>query len=191
MRALRAGWWIIPLVLVATLGSVSYLTAGERPPSYVAASTLAVIPNASVPNDSQVLRSLELLERGTMLLTLSRISESDAVRTKAAERMGTPLESLLGYGVQGSVLPGSHMIRISVSGPDPGIVERLARAVAAIAETETTVYYPVFALRPLESVEPPSAPVDSGERRLYAVAGVLGLFIGMGGAYGVGVLRST
>lgn len=191
MSAVRAGWWVVPLALIASLGSVAYLTAGEEPPAYETSATFSVGPAASLPNDNQKLRALEILERRTMLVTLSRIPTSQIISRRAAERVGVSAGDLTAFRVRGSVLPSAHMIRISVDGPDPDRVERLAVEVADLSVREAQRSYPVFELRPLATVDPPSGPVESDDRRSYAVAGVLGLFFGIGAAYGIGVLRSV
>lgn len=190
LRALRAGWWILPVVLVAALGSAAFLdTSGEERPTYRTEATLAAVPDSSVTNKNQVLRSVEILERRTMVSTLSRIPGSGPVRRSAAEQMGTPLQDLDAYRVETNVMPSTHLVRVGVRGPDPEVAARFANALAAVSEQEAGGYYRLFTLQLLDDATVPGRTSNRDQRRTYAVAGVLGLFLGVGAAYGVGVLR--
>lgn len=191
LGALRAGWWIVPVILAASLGSVAYLTADEAPPVYEAAATLAVTPDSSIQNEPQVLRSLELLERRTMVSTLSRIPTSGFMRARAADALNTTPEQLASYRVETNILPSTHLIRVSVRGPEPDVAERYANALAMGAQATGDRYYRVYALRIVDRAETPVSPVEGSERRTYAVAGILGLVLGVGGAWGVGTLRTA
>ncbi len=191
LEVLRAGWWMAPVVLAAALGSVAYLNSGDAPPVYRTAATLAAVPHPSIRNHIQALRGIEVLERRTMVSTLSRIPTSGKIRAWAAGRLETPLRDLRDYQVRSSVVPNTHLIRVSVQGPDPEVAARFANAVAGSAENNASKYYSVFALKILEDAGVPGRPVQRGEARLYVVAGLLGLFLGLGAAYGVGLLRLT
>lgn len=191
LGALGAGWWMVPVVLAAALGSVAFLTSGDAPPVYRATATLAAAPHPSINNRNQVLRSLELLERRTMVSTLSRIPTSGKIRTWAAGRLETPLRDLREYRVQTSVVPNTNLIHVSVQGPDPEIAARFANAVAGASENNADKYYSVFTLKGLDDAVAPGRSIQRGESRSYVVAGLLGLFLGVGAAYGVGFLRLT
>jgi len=191
LRSLRAGWWIAPVVLAGCLGSVAFLTAGEETPVYEASATLAVVPDSTVRNQGQVLRSLELLERRTVVSTLSRIPTSGFMRGRAAGTLGTTPQALASYELESHVLPSTDLIRVTVRGPEPDVAERYANALAQGAQATAGRYYRVFGLRIVDRAEPPAGPVDGRERRSYAVAGIFGLLLGVGGAWGVGALRTT
>ena len=191
LGAFRTGWWMVPVVLAAALGSVAYLTSGDAPPLYRSTATLAAAPHPSVKNQNQVLRSIEVLERRTMVSTLSRIPTSGKIRTWAAGRLQTPLRDLRDYQVQTSVIPNTHLIRVSVQGPDPEVAARFANAVASSSENNANKYYSVFTLKILDDAAVPGRPLERGKTRAYVVAGLLGLFLGVGAACGVGLLRLT
>jgi capsular polysaccharide biosynthesis protein len=189
LQAFRAAWWIVPVVLSAALGSVAYLTSGDAPPVYRTTATLAAVPHPSIRNENQVLRSIEILDRGTMVSTLSRITASRGVRSEAAARLGTALDDLLEYEVQAVAVPGTHLIRVSVQGPAPELAARFAGALAGAAGERAGTHYVAFALEVLDDAAVPAHPVGRGEGRAYAVAGLLGLLLGAGAACGVGLLR--
>jgi hypothetical protein len=191
LAALQAGWWMAPVVLVAALGSVAFLNSGDAPRVYRTTATLAAVPHPSINNQLWSLRGIEVLERRTMVSTLSRLPTSGRIRAFAAGRLETPLSDLRAYQVQTSVVPNTHLIRVTVQGPDPEIASRFANAVAGASENNASKYYSVFALKVLDDAGVPGRPVERGEARAFVVAGLLGLFLGIGAAYGVGVLRLT
>ena len=126
-----------------------------------------------------------------MVSTLSRFPSSGRIRAFAAGRLETPLSALRAYQVQTSVVPNTHLIRVTVQGPDPEVAARFANAIAGAAENNASKYYSVFALKVLDDAGVPGRPVARGEARAFVVAGLLGLFLGVGAAYGVGVLWLT
>lgn len=191
LEALRAGWWMVPMVLAAALVSVAYLNTRDGPPVYRATATLAATPHPSIENQTEVLRSIEVLERRTMVSTLSRIPASGKVRAWAAGRMATPPPDLSAYRVRTSVVPNTHLIRVTVQGPDPAVTARFANALAAAAANDASAYYSVFTLKVLDDAGVPAGPVDRGTARAYVVAGLMGLFLGLGAAYGMGLLRRS
>lgn len=190
LRALRAGWWLAPVVLVASLAGAWYFesTEDERP-VYRAVATVAAVPHPSVNNNIHVLRAVEVLERRSMVATLSRIPTSGNIRRAAAKRLETPVREFRAYRIRTSILPNTHLIRLSVQGPDPERAADLANAVAAISEQEATGYYRVFALRVLDRANVPGRSITRESRRAFVVAGILGLLVGLVAAYGYGVLR--
>jgi capsular polysaccharide biosynthesis protein len=191
LGALGTGWWMVPVVLTAALGSVAFLTSSDAPPVYRATATLAAAPHPSINDRNQILRSLELLERRTMVSTLSKIPTSGKIRTWAAGRLETPLRDLREYRVHTSVVPNTNLIHVSVQGPDPQIAARFANAVAGVSENNAGTYYDVFTLKVLDDAGVPGRSIQRDETRSYVVAGLLGLFLGVGAAYGVGSLRLT
>lgn len=190
-RALRAGWWLLPVVLVAAVGGAAWFdNTGEEATLYRSNVTLAAVPDSSVTNPNQRLRSVEILERRSMVSTLSRLPRSGPLRRRAARRLGVSPGDMGPYSVFTRVLPGTHLIGVTVRGPDADVASDFANALAEVSAEEAGEYYGVFTLRLLDDASVPGVPVGEGEgRRTYAVAGVLGLFLGMGAAYGVGRLR--
>lgn len=189
LEAFRAGWWVLPLVMAAGLGSVWYLTSGDAPPIYRAEATLAAVPQPSLRNENQVMRAIDILDRGTVVATLSELCTSGAVRRAAAARLGAKLEELVAYEVEADVVPNTHLIRLSVEGPDPELAARFAAALGGATAERAGASYPTFALEPLDEPSVPARPLGRGGRRAYAVAGLLGLALGVAAACGVGLLR--
>lgn len=191
LGALVAGWWVLPVVLAASLGGAVYLTADDDPSVYEASAILAAVPDSSIENEGQRLRSVEILEQRTMVSTLSRIPASGFLRGRAAGVLGTTEEELRRYEVETAVLPSTYLIRVSVRGPDSTMVDSFANALAEGAQATAGRYYRAFGLRVVDRAVPAEGPVEGEERRVYTLAGVLGLLLGVGAAYGVGVIRTV
>lgn len=190
LAALERGWWLIPIVLVASLAGAAVFSA-DREPLYRASATLAAVPDTSLEDPSDVLRTVDVLDRRTMVATLSRITSSSVVRERAASVLEDRDAELERYRIEPSVLPNTYLMEVTVRGPEPGTAARLANAVAEASVAEAGRYYRVFALRLLDRAETPTRPVARSERRSYVVAGVVGLFAGVLAAFGVGLLRRT
>ena len=191
LGALRAGWWMVPVVFVAALAGAWLFGGEDRAPLYRSSATLAVVPDTSLGDPSDVLNTVEVLDRRTMVATLSRLAASDVVRARAVDRLDRPAEELDAYHVQSTVLPNTYLIDVTVRGPEPETAARLAQTVAEAAVAEAGDYYRVFALRVLDRAATPRGPVARGEQRSYVVAGLLGLFVGVLAAFGVGLVRRT
>lgn len=190
LGALKAGWWLIPVVFAASLGGAAFF-GSEQEPLYRAAATLAAVPHPEVEDHGDVFDAVQVLERRTMVATLSRIVSSTSIREAATEDLGLSGDDVRRYRVNATVVPNTHLVRLTVQGPDPERAARFANAVAATAEDRAGSYYRVFSLRLVDGAKEPYRPVARGEERPYAVAGIVGLFLGVLAAYGVGVLRRT
>ena len=182
---------MVPLVLVAALAGAALFGGEDRTPLYRSAATLAVVPDTALGDPSDVLNTVEVLDRRTMVATLSRLAASDVVRARAVERLDRPAGELDAYRVEATVLPNTYLIDVTARGPEAETAARLAQAVAEAAVAEAGDYYRVFALRVLDRATTPRGPVARSEQRSYVVAGLLGLFVGTLAAFGVGLVRRT
>lgn len=190
LTALRAGWWIVPVVVAAALGGAAIL-GSEQEPVYRAEATLAVVPHPSTEDVGDVLRSIDVLNRRTMVATFARLPSSSRIRRQAAEELAGGAFDPAAYRIDASVVPNTYLIRLVVRGPEPEAAARVANAHARVTAEQADRFYSAFALRPLDRAEPPARPAAREEERPFLVAGILGLFLGLLGAYGVGRMRQS
>lgn len=194
-RALRRGWWAVAAAPVVAIAAAAWMTSGQQP-LYRSSASLAVVPSEHVEAATDALRSLETLERRTVVATFAEVASSDRTLSAAAAdlQVGTASGCVGGgmdcYRSRGSVIPNTNVIRVEVQGPNPELTAGLADGVAAVTRGEAGRFYPVFALRPVEGARPPREPVFPDLRRNLLVAGVLGLFLGGLVTVGAEVLRS-
>lgn len=180
-RALRGGWWIVAACLVVALATAAILT--ERTPlTYRATTTLVVAPAGSVEETDEVLRSLETLERRTILATFARIPSTRGMKTRVAARTDLAAGSLRDYRLRASVVPYTNAIEIEATGPDPERARAVAMAAAEVTKVEAGAMYPIFELRDFEAADAENDPVHPDPGRNLAVAAIVGLFVGVAGA---------
>jgi uncharacterized protein involved in exopolysaccharide biosynthesis len=184
-RSLRRGWWIALACAVVALGAAALVTARQRP-VYRAAAQLAVAPNSRVTDTADVLRSLETLERRTVVATFARIASARETRDGAARRLGLEPKELRAYWVGGSVVPNTNIIRVEVLGPEPERTAAVADAAAREVAREGRRLYPIYSLRALARAEPPRRPERPDLRRNLTVGAILGLFVGAAAALALG-----
>lgn len=188
LAALRAGWWAVPVVVAAALGGAA-LFGSEQEPLYRADATLAVVPHPSIESHSDVLRTIDVLDRRTMVATLARLPSASRVRDLAEAEISGDRDDIGAYRVDASVVPNTYLIRLTVRGPSPERAARLANALVRASAGEAAGYYPAFALRPLDAADAPAGPTGREEERPFLVAAILGLFLGLLAAYAIGLAR--
>ena len=176
---LRRQAWVIGLVWLLTIAGAAWLTAGQ-PRVYRASASLVVAPDWRIEDSADVLRSLETLERRTVIATFARLPAAPDQRAAAAEEMGVDASDLRGYRVSGSVVPNTNVLRIDVDGPEPGRAAEFANALAGVTAGMVPALYRTFTLRPLERAAPRTQPIQPDTRRNLLVAAIAGLFLGLG-----------
>ena len=180
-RALRRRWWTILLAVVIALGAAAWATSRQEP-VYQASTTMAVVPNAQVSGTEEVLRSLDTLERRTVVATFARIPGTAETREAAARRLGLDGRQLRAYRVRASVLPNTNLIKLDVEGPDGRTAAAVANAAAEVTRLEAGQMYRIYTMHTLEKAVPARRPIQPVPARNYLVAGLLGLFLGAGTA---------
>jgi len=174
----RRRWWIALLTVLVALLASAVVTARQAR-VYRASTSLVVTPSYRVDATGDILRSLETLERRSVIATFARIPPTRAARAAAAARLGRPPSDLSGYRVDGSVLPSTNIIKIDVEGPDGNLAAELANALAAVTTQESRSLYRIFTLKVLVEAVPPSRPAHPDARRNAVVAAICGLLLGV------------
>lgn len=177
-RAVRRRWWVPLLVAVAAVAAAGIGSAREEP-VYDARATLVVIPSSELTEITDLLRSLETLERRTIVATFARLASRPETREWAAARMGRETTDLDGYSVDATVMPNTNLIRVQVRGPEAVIVAALADAAAEGLRDEAQKLYRVYSLQIVEAATTPQRPVQPDLRRSLVVSLVVGLFVGV------------
>lgn len=189
LRALRTRGWIIAAMVVASLAAAFVFTARQTP-VYRAVASSTVTPSAQIKETAELLRSLETLERRTLVATFALLAGSRETRHDAATAIGLGGEDLALYRVSASVAPNANVIRIQVEGADANRVSELANAVTQVTAAKVSQLYPLFAVQPLDAAIPSPSPAYPNGKRNAAVAVIIGLFVGLAGAVGLEVLAS-
>lgn len=187
---MKRGWWIV-LASVAAALAVAAIAMAAVEPVYRSGALVAVTPSASITDPADVLKSLETLERRTVIATFARVSGTPESRQAVSTREGIDVDTLRAYRVSGSVLPSTNIIRISVEGPDPVVAARYANALATQTAAQAQSMYRIYTMGLLEAATPHRDPVRPDRRRNYLVAVAAGLLVGLAAAFSVEHLRSS
>lgn len=188
--ALKRGWWLILLMIGAAVAAGAWFTAGVQP-VYETSAMLVVAPSEQTTEPDEIVRSLETLERRTVVATFSRIATTREARSLLEERLGLEKDALRRVRIRGSVVPNTNIIRISAEGPDAELVERAANGAAALAAEEASALYRVYTLHMLEAALTPYRPDYPDPQRNLVVAAILGLVFGLAAALALDRFRRS
>lgn len=178
LKIILRNWWLLLLTAVTAAIAAFYITAA-LPAQYRSSTRLIISPNLDVVDgSSDLLRSLDTLDRATIVSTYAEILASAEIRNRAREAMQLPPGALEGYTVNAVRLPEANVLEISVTGDDRGRVQALAEAVANAGIPYIEETYPVYNLSLLEPATAPSSPISPKPERNAAVAFVLGAAVG-------------
>jgi capsular polysaccharide biosynthesis protein len=183
LRPLVRSWWLVLLCVAAAAGASTWLTSRQTP-TYRATTTLVVAPTSEVHETSDVLRSLDTLERRGVVATLAKIPSAPETLLDVAQELGRDPAELRGYALSASVPPYTYVLQLEATGRDARLATDVANAAARVVDRRARDLYRIFALRTLASAQQPRAPVHPQPRRNLVVASLLGLFAGVVAAYG-------
>ena len=174
--ALRRNIAIALAVAAATLITTLIVTAVQKR-VYEADAQLVVAPSMQASDAENMIRSVETLDRRTVVATFARIASTTEVRDAAAARAKIPNGGR--FRAHGSVVPNTNIIRIETSGPDAVQVAALANAAAAVTAEQAQSLYRIYTLRFLSHATPPHGPVFPDRRRNLLVGVTLAVFLGV------------
>jgi capsular polysaccharide biosynthesis protein len=184
LDALARRWWL-PMVMLA-VGLVSaYVWTARQTSVYRASALLVVVPDGQLEGGGDILRSLDALERRTLLATFARLPSTNESRRAVAQVLQRQPEALAAFHVGAAVVPNTNLIRIDVDGPDPAVASQLANAAGELTAQHVRALYRIYTMRPIAAAQPPPCPLYPDPRRNYVVSAVLGLFVGMVAAVAV------
>lgn len=166
------------------------MVTGRQRAVYRSSATSVVAPHESVEETADVLRSLETLERRSVIATFARIPSAPHVRALVAQRLGLP-GGLDDFRIEASVLPNTNILKIDVEGNEPAQVAAVANAAAEVTRGEVRALYRIFTTRMLSDATPAPRPIHPDPRRNLVVASLLGVLVGVVAALILEKLRSA
>jgi len=182
LDTVRRRWWIATVIVVAALVTALILTSQQKA-LYRSSTTIAIAPAASISDLNEVVRSLDTLERRTIIATVARIAGTTDFRDQAAVAARVPVADARGAEISATVLPNTNLLRITVEGDDPQRVATLANAAAATLAETTAKMYRVYQLTVISRATPASQPFFPNPGRNYTVALVSGLVAAAGALF--------
>lgn len=190
LNAVRRGWWVVAAVVVVAVVASVAITAAVRP-IYRAETLMVVTPHSSVQDSGDILKSLETLERRTVVATFARIATTGETRRAASKGAGLDPERIGEFRVEASVLPSTNIIRIEVEGENAAATASLANQLGALTARSAESMYRIYTINTLAAATTPRSPVRPDKRRNYLVAITAGALIGLVAAFVLEHLRRS
>lgn len=140
-------------------GFLAWLWASAQSEQFTATAVVAITPADSLEDSSEVVDVLQSLDRGTAVVTAAGMASSGTVRLAAQSEIGLSAEQAGDYEVEALQVLTSHLVDITVVGPDDETAIAYADAITNELRTSYAGHFPVYQI---ETVTEAEIPDDSG-----------------------------
>lgn len=150
---------IFILTTTLLIGALAWIWAASRGESYSATAVVQLEPADTIDESRDVVDVVGSLDRGTIVVTAAGLANSGVVKSAAQDQLGlSPLQAE-DYEVESLQVLTSHLIDITVTGPNENLSIRYADAIADELQTSFAQSYPVYQMK---TVTPATVPDSSG-----------------------------
>lgn len=172
-------WWIVLAAFLFTLIPTFVIVNGQSW-IYESDTTFVIRPRSTFAiNDEEIVKALDTISRRVEInTTFAEVTSSSLVRQRAIDRLGLTSQEQKGLKVNGTVIAGTNILKISVQGHNPIVVRDFANAISLETLAYVSNLYDVFELEPLDGAELPDKPIGPNKALNIALGGILGLFLG-------------
>lgn len=177
LNILRRGWWIVLLTLVTAV-AIALIAASLSPKVFRTTARYVVSPNADLTDQTDLLRSLDTLDRRSVITTYAEVFASPRIRSEAVQSLNWPPEKIAGYEVSAVIVPDTNVITVSIEGSNAENVQNLAAAIGERATAFGQKLYFLYDITLLDPARVPTNPISPTPVRDAGVAAVLGLVAG-------------
>jgi len=175
---LQKNWWLILLTAMTAL-TVSLAISYAATPQYRAVARFIIIPSSSLTSGADVVRSLDTLDRRSVVATYAEVMNSSRILEGSTNFLSLDINSIIkDYTIQAVDLPDSSVLELTVSGPNPILAAQLANAIGFQSITFTRSLNLIYELNILDTAVPPELPFSPEPLRDGVVALVLGMAVG-------------
>jgi diguanylate cyclase (GGDEF)-like protein len=179
LRMLQRGWWLVvlcPLIAMAVSLTFSYISK----PTYAATARYVVSPDAAVSvGASDVLNSINTLDKRSIVTTYAAVLNSDTIFSQALVDLNLDSVQVDGYLRSAIVLPETNVLEVSVQGSDPQITMMVANSIGKQAVTYIDGLNQGFNIRVLDPAQMPTVPISPQPVRDVSLAIVFGMVLGV------------
>ena len=177
-RMLQKNWWLILLTAMTAL-TVSLAISYAAVPQYRSVARFIIIPSSTLTSGADVVRSLDTLDRRSVVATYAEVMNSSRILDGSADFLGLNASEIIkDYNIQAVDLPDSSVLELTVSGPNPSLAAQLANAIGLQSITFTRSLNLIYELNFLDSAIPAELPFSPEPLRDGLVALVLGTALG-------------
>lgn len=173
-RLMLQSWKRVLLTTVAVT-AIAWSLAAMQPRRYRASVLASVAPLTETLEPNELLRSVEVLERRTVVGTVAALASTPVTRARAAVASG--------YAVEPAVLPNTNLFRVDVEGDNPTQAAAIANRFPEILNQQTRAMYKYYGVSLVSPAAVPDAPFSPRTGRAVAAGIAIGLFLGLLAAY--------
>ena len=173
-RVMLRDWKRVVLTTVAVT-AVAWSLAAMQPRLYRASVLASVSPLAETLEPNELLRSVEVLERRTVVGTVAALAATPVTRARAAVARG--------YAVEATVLPNTNLFRVDVEGENAAQAAAIANRFPDILNAQTRGMYKYYGVTLISPAVAPTEPFSPRTGRAVAAGFAIGLFLGLLAAY--------
>jgi len=167
-------WWWLVLVAWITVVISTIVFTYTQIPEYETVVRLVVSPSALTLTDLSELRATTTaLDKPIVANTYAEIGQSPTIIQTAWDQLELPPQKA--YVVKSSVLPETSIVVITVTGPDPVLVQHLAETVAEQTLAQVAKLYEVYDLTLLDPAMVPTVPIRPNKKLNFGLGVILGL----------------
>ncbi len=180
LQMLQRSWWIVLLTALAAL-AIALAAVFLVTPTYRSTARFVVSPNLEqigMQDDTDLLRSLEALDRRSIIATYAEVINSDRIFKEAVAVLGLSAMEVPEYSHSTVVLPDANILELSVDGPNPGVTTLMANTLGQQAINYITELYTVYEVSFMDTAIQPTDPISPQPVRDASLAFVLGIVMG-------------
>jgi capsular polysaccharide biosynthesis protein len=171
-RRIVPRWWV--LILVAVIAAGVAAVASQRVPRASSSATFVLSAASDIDSPFDVSSSLSVLRGREVISTFADILESGTVRDEAVAQTAAPVANR--YEVEASVLPGSNIVKLEVTGPASGVPQEVAVNIGEVAAERFVELYPIYRIDQLDAASAPARSAGGTIRNMF-IAAVVGVVI--------------
>ena len=177
-RMLQRNWWLILLTALVAL-TVSLTISYAAVPQYRVLARFIIVPSSSLTSGSDVVRSLDTLDRRSVVATYAEVMNSSRIIESAISFLNLDINATLkDYTIRAVDLPDASVLELTISGPDARLAAQLANTIGFQTITFTRSLNLIYDLNFLDTAVPPELPFSPEPLRDGVVALVLGAGVG-------------
>jgi diguanylate cyclase (GGDEF)-like protein len=177
LRMIQRGWWLVvlcPLIAIVVALTLDYISQ----PTYSATARYVVSPDAAV-DTSDVLDSINILDKRSIVSTYAAVLNSDTIFTQAIVDLKLDPVEMDGYLRSAIVLPETNVLEVTVQGPSPQLTMMLANTIGKQAISYIDGLNQGFNIRVLDPAQMPMLPIRPDPVRDVSLAIVFGVVLGV------------
>ena len=177
VQMIQRSWWIVTVTALSAL-AIALASTLAVTPVYRTNARFVISPNLARIGEKDLVRSLEALDKRSIVVTYAEVLNSDLIYENAFKALQMQSSALKEYSHSTVVLPEANILELTVQGSDPNIVAALANNIGQQAIEYIQQLYSVYDLKFLDAAVPPSTPIRPQPLRDASMAFALGLIVG-------------